>query len=99
MRSYVTSTTMYVQWHMSFSHVHMCIGPSDAPICSKEALFAVELDHYSLELILEMACVQGGGIFFALVYFSHTLLALRSTWTSSWCVSCTYCGILCDVVH
>jgi len=61
---YVTSIAMNLSCICHLVMVMRSRCPYHASICGKEALFAAEAIHCRLELILEMACIQGEHIIF-----------------------------------
>lgn len=66
MRYYVTATTMYVKWYMSYNHGHVESLSISCLYLSKGSIVCGGSNHY----ILGMAHVQGEHLF-SLIYFSH----------------------------
>jgi len=62
------------------------LGPYGAYILWKGSIIWSKSGSLQHGFMLEMEFVKGGHLF-SLVYFSHTLLELWSTWRCSWCAS------------
>ena len=77
---------MYLSMYMLFSDGHMCLVPYGASIYGKEAFFAVEVVPCRLEVILEMACIEGEHLICSCLLHQY-IFGIMVHLDFSWCAS------------